>query len=188
MEITLLPINSILPHEKTRENSVLSLASDISRRRILLKPIIVDERTLTIIDGHHRYVALKMLGAHYVPVVLASYRYDIKSIGTWKLMLRGDPVEIAEYIEAHVSRGPSTLLITGRNTQIKVKINALDAYYALASFKPSGKGFSIVLRPPLNPRHVVKASYMENPLPPKTTRHITPLKNLRSPVKLSLLT
>ncbi len=43
---------------------------------IIKKPIVVDEKTNVIIDGHHRVEALRLLGCEKIPVCYVDYMCD----------------------------------------------------------------------------------------------------------------
>jgi hypothetical protein len=84
VRIELIPIELLRPHEQIIDEHVEELLEDIRRRGVLIKPILVDEKTLTILDGHHRVEALRRLGAKYVPAVLVDYDDECISVGTWR--------------------------------------------------------------------------------------------------------
>lgn len=84
IKIELIPIELLRPHEQIIDKHVEELLEDIRRRGVLIKPILVDEKTLTILDGHHRVEALRRLGAKYVPAVLVDYDDECVSVGTWR--------------------------------------------------------------------------------------------------------
>ncbi len=70
MAIALLPINELKPHEKGSPLYLELLKEEIDRDGVLKHPIIVDEKTHVILDGMHRWLALKSLGCALVPVIV----------------------------------------------------------------------------------------------------------------------
>lgn len=83
--IELVPIDLLKPHEQVISEHVIELLEDISRRGILIKPVLVDEKTLVILDGHHRVEALKRLGAKLIPAVLVDYDDDnCVTVDSWR--------------------------------------------------------------------------------------------------------
>ncbi len=62
------------PHEMTIEKCLKNIKSQIRDDGRLYMPVIVDRRSMTILDGHHRYAALTQLGAKLVPALLVDYR------------------------------------------------------------------------------------------------------------------
>ena len=71
-EVRLVPIADLKPHEYIHAEHFYHL-----RRHLLLHgmrtPIIADRTTGIILDGHHRFTALKSLGARRVPVCHVDY-------------------------------------------------------------------------------------------------------------------
>ncbi|MET1128572.1 MAG: ParB N-terminal domain-containing protein [Thermoproteota archaeon] len=84
-KIALVPIELLKPHEQVIEEHVRALAEDIASRGILIRPILVDSKTFTILDGHHRVEALRRLGARYVPAIVVDYdRDDEVEVTSWR--------------------------------------------------------------------------------------------------------
>jgi len=69
LKIVLLPINSLKPHEKGSPLYLELLKQEILRDGLLKYPIIADEKTHVILDGMHRWLALKSLGYTLIPVI-----------------------------------------------------------------------------------------------------------------------
>ncbi|MGQ9725546.1 MAG: hypothetical protein ACUVQL_00270 [Candidatus Bathycorpusculaceae bacterium] len=69
-KIVFLPINSLKPHEKGSPLYLELLKNEILRDGLLKYPIIADEKTHVILDGMHRWLALKSLGYTLIPVIL----------------------------------------------------------------------------------------------------------------------
>lgn len=71
-EVRLVPITDLRPHEYA-----LPGHSSFLRRHLLRQgmrtPILTDRATGIILDGHHRFTALKSLGARRVPVCHVDY-------------------------------------------------------------------------------------------------------------------
>jgi len=70
LKITLLPIDKLKPHEKGTPLYLDLLKKEILRDEVLKYPIIADEKTHVILDGMHRWLALKSLGYTLMPVIL----------------------------------------------------------------------------------------------------------------------
>ena len=56
------------PHERIVKKHVKRLGRLIERDGFIAEPIVVDKRTMIILDGHHRYRILQLLGVSFVPV------------------------------------------------------------------------------------------------------------------------
>ena len=189
MEIKLARPGDLHAHEAPQPRRVLEVARDIAGRGYLLRPVIVERRTYTIIDGHHRVEALKLLGARRIPVVEAEYGKEVTGL---RPVLRTVPREIhgwkadriADILEALAPGSTEALLLAGRRT-ILLRLDLEEAYRLTT---PPGQGsMHLLLLPPLSPRSIVRAAQAEAPYPPKTTNHETLLKNLASPVRLTRL-
>ena len=70
-------------HEETTEELLTRLAEEIRADGFLRKPILVEDRFYVILDGHHRYEALKKLGCRLIPVYLVDYFDEAIYLTTW---------------------------------------------------------------------------------------------------------
>ncbi|MCE4603120.1 MAG: ParB N-terminal domain-containing protein [Desulfurococcales archaeon] len=84
LPVSLLPLDMLRPHEMTIEERVQSLMKDLEERRVQERPILVDSKTMIILDGHHRTEALKRLGARRIAAVLVDYDSDLVSVDSWR--------------------------------------------------------------------------------------------------------
>ena len=66
-------LDSLKPHEESIEERIRYVESSISGSGVLRKPLIADERTGVLIDGTHRYNALKRIGVPAAPVIYVDY-------------------------------------------------------------------------------------------------------------------
>ena len=69
-KMVLMPINELKPHEKGLPLYLELLKREILNDGFLKYPIIADEKTYVILDGMHRWLALKNLGYTLIPVIL----------------------------------------------------------------------------------------------------------------------
>ncbi len=68
--IVLMPINELKPHEKGSPLYLELLKREILSDGFLKYPIIADNKTHVILDGMHRWLALKNLGYTFIPTIL----------------------------------------------------------------------------------------------------------------------
>jgi L-serine kinase (ADP) len=68
-----LKISDLLAHEKVDDAHLSNLCKQISSDRVLKKPILVDENTNIVLDGHHRLEALRVLGYTKIPAQTVDY-------------------------------------------------------------------------------------------------------------------
>lgn len=76
-KISLIPIGMLKPHEATVPEKVLALLLKILKEGRWLQPIIIHNKTFTIMDGHHRYKAALLLGLKLIPCFLLNYEKDV---------------------------------------------------------------------------------------------------------------
>ena len=72
--VALKPVDFFLHSEEVDEEAVHRLAASISQAGTWTTPIPIDRETGIIMDGNHRARAAVLLGLHYLPCVLLSYR------------------------------------------------------------------------------------------------------------------
>jgi hypothetical protein len=76
MPIVLMPIDELRPHEKGLPIYLEILKHEITCDGMIKYPLIADENTHVILDGMHRWLALKSLGYSLIPCILV--RSDMK--------------------------------------------------------------------------------------------------------------
>ena len=72
------------PHEDVVEGRFRGLADQILLDGFIRYPILVDSRTLVVLDGHHRLAAAKLLGLRFIPAILVDYDGDRVSVSSWR--------------------------------------------------------------------------------------------------------
>ena len=76
MEVELVPLEILRPHEQILPKKVDQLERITHRWNAYTKPLLLDRATGTILDGHHRYNVAKRIGLLCVPCVLIDYLDD----------------------------------------------------------------------------------------------------------------
>lgn len=76
MKYKLIDINQLLPHEEINDDNFIKVREDIILKNKIEKAVIVDKHTNTILDGHHRYNAIKDLNNKLIPVIEVDYLAD----------------------------------------------------------------------------------------------------------------
>ena len=111
MKVELVPIEALLPHEKVEEHRVDNLEKMTLRWRAYTKPLLVDKKTGTILDGHHRTKVAQRMELKCLPCVLVDYLDDDEvSLSVWPNCGR-ESLSKEEVIEAALSGnllGPKT--------------------------------------------------------------------------------
>ena len=97
----LIDINLLKPHEKIIERKKSSLAKFIKSydSYYITSSIVCCDKSLLIIDGHHRYFALKELGFKKVPVTLIDYQSNSIRTGSINPLDKKYIVEIGNSLE-----------------------------------------------------------------------------------------
>ena len=73
VDISLVPVSSLRPHETTIPARSRQLGREILEDGVLRVPVLVDRQTGALLDGHHRVAALRSLGARVIPAALVNY-------------------------------------------------------------------------------------------------------------------
>jgi L-serine kinase (ADP) len=84
VEFELVPIESLKEHERVDPAKVRDLIEHLRATGVSEEPIWVARGSHVILNGHHRYAALKALGARRVPAWVVDYDSDLVSLGRWK--------------------------------------------------------------------------------------------------------
>jgi hypothetical protein len=91
--ISILDIGSLHLHEETIPELLNTLVETIREDKVLKHPIIVDKRTLVVLDGMHRVAALERLDCKKIPVCLIDYENPAVTVGCWYRTIKGKSKE-----------------------------------------------------------------------------------------------
>ncbi len=75
-EITFINIRELIPHEKVNLGHVARVFLEMILFRRFKTPLLVDSKTKTILDGHHRSYVAHRLGFKKVPCYCIDYLED----------------------------------------------------------------------------------------------------------------
>jgi len=70
-------------HEKVVPGQVRRLTRELRSTGVVSDPILVDRESLVILNGHHRYAALRALGAKRIPTWMVDYDDPSVRLGRW---------------------------------------------------------------------------------------------------------
>ncbi|MEN3053735.1 MAG: ParB N-terminal domain-containing protein [Candidatus Methanosuratincola petrocarbonis] len=81
--IAAVAIDDLRPHEEYDRKILYEVALSLQTERMVRDPIIVDASSLVILDGTHRYWALRRMGCVSVPVAMYDYASNSVGIARW---------------------------------------------------------------------------------------------------------
>ena len=97
LKIAIVDIVSVHMHEETISEVVQELAADLLRDSVLRHPVIVDEKTIVVLDGMHRVAALRQIGCVRIPVCLVEYENPSIKVSTWyRTLSKGEAGSLIE--------------------------------------------------------------------------------------------
>jgi L-serine kinase (ADP) len=76
MNIQTISLEQIHQHEEIDKHNLQHVMTMIQKSKVFKEPIIVDKKSLVILDGHHRFNSCKKLGLHKIPCILVDYLKD----------------------------------------------------------------------------------------------------------------
>ena len=75
-QIQNIEIRKLNPHEEIIEENLKKVLKSLRLEKKLKEPIIVDENTNVVLDGHHRVKAFEIIGLREIPCRLIDYSSD----------------------------------------------------------------------------------------------------------------
>jgi hypothetical protein len=94
----LLPLDRLRPHEAIDEVAVGVIIADLHHRRVFREPIWVARGSNVILDGHHRWAAMRAIGARRIPAWVFDYiNDDTIHLDRWT---PGEPISKSEVLKA----------------------------------------------------------------------------------------
>jgi hypothetical protein len=75
-DVRLVPLEWLKPHEQIKTRNRDKLLDMTKRWKGYTKPLIVDQVTGAILDGHHRYAIAELLELKRIPVICVDYLGD----------------------------------------------------------------------------------------------------------------
>ena len=105
VEYRLLSVDALLIHEQIVPERVGELVRDIRAQGAVVEPILVARGSHVILNGHHRFAALRQMGARRIPAWVVDYEDDAIVLERW---YDGPPLSKAEVVERARDRRPFT--------------------------------------------------------------------------------
>jgi len=95
-EARLVKLNELKQHEEADPSHLKELKAEIKSDSILKFAIVVDKNTNVILDGEHRFNALKELGCKNIPVVHVDYNSPDIQVQSWRINPRLTKKDVIE--------------------------------------------------------------------------------------------
>jgi hypothetical protein len=76
-------VSLLKPHERTDSENLRKIHSEVTSANAVY-PLLVDGKTLVVLDGHHRLACLRKLKVNRAPVILVDYFSDDVDVGSWR--------------------------------------------------------------------------------------------------------
>jgi hypothetical protein len=83
LEIKLEEVEKLYIHEEVIPEILRKLTEEIRADGYIKHPVIVDSKTLVVLDGMHRVAAIENLGCRFIPVCLVDYENPHILVGCW---------------------------------------------------------------------------------------------------------
>jgi len=77
------PVSALRPHEETIPSHVRGIAAEMKEDGVQKDPIIIDQDTLTVLDGMHRLAAFNELGVENAVCCSVDYASPAIKLGRW---------------------------------------------------------------------------------------------------------
>lgn len=128
------PLDRLLIHEEIDGGHVDHLASEIRRLGRFHEPIWVARGSGVILNGHHRFAALKRLDARWVPAWTFDYLDDRSiTVGRWG---SSEPIEKSEVIRRALARAPFPPKTTRHRLQVTLPAHSVPLSDLLGPGRP----------------------------------------------------
>ncbi|OYT47088.1 MAG: transcriptional regulator [Desulfurococcales archaeon ex4484_42] len=116
-------------HEGTLSNRVYMLKKVLESAKLLKYPLLVDARTFTILNGHHRFHALVSLGYEYIPIFPVDYAEDYVEVYSLRKEFKVSKIEVIKRSLSKRKYSPRT------SKHILVGVNLPSSNIKLESLK-----------------------------------------------------
>jgi len=194
----ILDIADLHPHEQVDPIRLRELKKQLADDGFQKDPIIVEDKNLIVIDGHHRIRALRALGYSRVVAHKIDYLEDDRIVlKTWYPVITGSRTELIKALhhclEASTQQNgrlqDPVLIINDREYRLRATRRTImdsllgrfkieyvpDVETAKKLSKDNGYGGAIIFGS-ISKEDVIRAALSGAVLPPKTTQHIVPNK------------
>ncbi len=125
-QIYLVELERLRQHEEVDPNHLNTLTQQIASDKVLKYAIVADFKTKVILDGEHRYNALKNLGCKRIPVVYVDYESPNIEVQAWRDNYHLTKRDIIEAALTGKLFPPKTSKHVIRNSDVPIHISSLE--------------------------------------------------------------
>lgn len=200
-------VSKLKPHERTIQETESKLLENVLRSGVQHDPIIVDEKTLTVLDGMHRLLMAREAGFKHILSMLVDYSSEIIRVEGWNRLFKAKIDETAETVKrfgTFTDDGNCYLISDERKVRFALEgESVLQQYSTLAklidtlsakfgppiltdSVQPA-RQHSLLVPPPPTKCDIIRAALNNQLFPPKSTRHVFPARILLASLPIKLL-
>lgn len=112
LNIAIIDVNLLHIHEEVIPDLLNQLTRQMRMDRCVKDPIIVDEKSLVVLDGVHRVASLRKLGIKRVPACLIDYMNRAIRVLSWYRTIIG--ASNAEQVVSEITKAGCTVEETGK--------------------------------------------------------------------------
>lgn len=215
LEITVCRVDELLPHEEVIPKHLKGLLDGFARSEFQRNPVIVDAQSNLILDGTHRWAAMKELGFAWIVACKVDYMSPLVGLDTWARVYDRSSAEVekvlrgfgAELVDLEAVKGSDLIVIHAGRAHAVPHQGLKDAFEKLRRLE-----WELAKLTELHPTYIPRSSWhlhVHKPLlvlppepakedvlrvacegcllPPKSTRHIIPARPMGVNVPLKLL-
>ena len=113
----LVPIDRLRAHEEVEVSDVHHLVGLLRDAGEVQEPLLVADGSYVILNGHHRYSALRILGARWAPAWVVDYDDPAIALSRWG---PGPPISKADVIRHAEERRPYGVKTTRHTVTIEL--------------------------------------------------------------------
>ena len=165
-------ITELIPHEDVLLTQVNQNIENIKRNKKIV-PIIVDEETNVIIDGHHRLYSLLFLGISKVPVFYVKYTSNDVKVNFWYRQIKPTiSLRFQDHGEYCVTdEYDNKILCDFSLYKLYWKQHMLEQKLIRGGFSVLKNPYMGLKIPPLPKEYIISIAMKGLRFPPKSTRH-----------------
>ena len=164
-------ITELIPHEDILLSLVTRNIENIKRNKKII-PIIVDEETNIILDGHHRYYSLLLLDISKVPVFYVKYMSNSIKVNSWYRQIKPNiNLHVQDQGEYCVTENENKILCDSSLYKLYWKQHMLEQNLIRSGFTIFKNSYVGLKIPPLPKEYIISIAMKGLRFPPKSTRH-----------------